>query len=203
MNQISRILSILSDIAVIAAVVVALISVQQNNWLSGSGYKSQELVKIEMAQLVATLNSIIYKYALSENKSDTEIQFIEQEISQIQRFLASQTALALYIWARQKSEVAKAEGKEAEEWRTFFLSLFCIVVSADEKKQAQVSARYCFDTAKGIAVNSSRIARMIASLSGDQIEEISRYNSDLALSIRESGSNDDLVLEVIKETLGD
>ena len=195
METILKVLQLLHYIAIIVGVVIAFFVAYQNKWLSGSGFESQELVKTEIAQLLTSLNSIMYKYALSDKKSSAIPQFdLENEILAIQRFLVSQTSLALYIWSNEKSKNAK--GGHPEEWRAFFLRLYCIALSA---KGEEVNKEYCNTSFQGIVTNARGLEKMIRSLTEEQIKKISKYNSDLARSI--SQSEDDMILGVIKKQL--
>ncbi len=190
--ELSDLLSAISGLIALFALVLSVYSVRVANRIATSDFQTSQKVKSDVAQLVATLRSImikgvIYSQQAKDIRDDADHpEYISNRIDleNIEHFLHSTTALAFYSFVSERSKLAQEAGRKGENWRTFFLHM--VTLSATQN-QWLASKR------------AADLERMLDHLKENDFVTLSRYLEDIpnALEMLFQNREHDVILQVL------
>jgi hypothetical protein len=170
-------------VSTIFALVTGIIAIILTARLASSDHAAEEQVKADIAKLLAALRSILVKGAVKDRVD------LAHERQQVNEFMSSTTAFALWSWVGFRSREA---GEAPEEWRTFFLMLVDVLGVEDTNPRAVMG--------RVVAIE-----RLFTGLSDDDVNRISRFVSDLAGAVGDfdESRESDPLLKAMHEIYGE
>lgn len=173
---ISDLISAITGLIAFFALGLSVYSVRVANKVATADFQTSEKVKSDVAELVATLRSIMLKGVIySQKRPDIrddaghpEYISNEKDLDKIEEFMRSTTALAFYSFVSERSKVAKEKDQCGEEWRTFFLQL----VSLSTTKNQWLASKRAAD-----------LERMLDNLQEQEFSTLSNYLGDIPTAL--------------------
>ena len=176
--KLSNVIAIGAAIISLSSLYVSYKAIQSAQELASSTFQVSESVKIDLATLLSTLRSLIYKGFAHIDPQLGGVS-IDAEKEAIQRFLNSPSALAISPYASQMNQESEGDEK-SNPWSIFFAMLNLLLLTDDPKEAAMIASE----------ISITYFER----LSGDDFKSITENLSDLSTGLQHAKNSKDPII---------
>jgi hypothetical protein len=171
----------------------AIVAISAAMWINSSDFKAEQAVKKDTAMLRASLRMILIKGAgltqSGEIKNPAEV--FKDELEGVACFANSTTGFGFWSHVENRSEEREAKGGGGEDWRVFYLYMAQLLDAGSGPGKI------------GTLLHSAAwLEELLATLTTSDIDDISRYVSNLTGALGKARASKDGLLQGMAKTYG-
>jgi hypothetical protein len=155
-------------VSTVFALLTGIIAITVTARVASSDHQAAEQVKADIARLLAACRSIQTKsvYVAGTARQLAPLDFAHEK-EQINDFLSSTTAFAMWAWVGERSAAA---GPAPEGWRTFFLTLVEMLATEDPDYWT-------------LADRGAQVEVLVSALSAHDVKRVGKMVEDLPAAV--------------------